>query len=227
MPLMPTRTTVNFGMSFAPPRPTVAQRLGRHGRIQRLGNGRAEIFAAPDFIMPAGCKALCELIEARHRPSTVANPNGDTSFRTSQTCDMDAAIPVVHDVQDGICALLGIARTHAEPLQGQRYAPGNTFKRHSDYFEPGSEGYEQYCRIPGHGQRTWTAMAYLDEPEAGGNTVFSDLGIDMKPQAGLLLMWNNLMPDGSPNPATKHEATPVGAGIKRIITQWFRERPWR
>jgi prolyl 4-hydroxylase len=231
MPMMPTKTKVTFGMQplRAPvlARPNVAQRLASHPRIQRLGNGRAEIFAAPDFLTPAGCAALCDLIEAQNRPSTIANPNGDTGFRTSQTCDMRADIPVVNDTQNGICGLLGLPRTHAEPLQGQRYAPGQTFKRHSDYFDPNSEGFELYCRKPGHGQRTWTAMAYLDEPETGGHTVFSDLGIDMTPKAGLLLMWNNLMPDGTPNPATMHEATPVGAGIKRIITQWFRERPWR
>lgn len=221
---------ISFGMTLTPrPAPvrvmTPGQRLASHPRIQRIGNGKAEIFLVPDFLMPAGCAALCDLIEQKRRPSTVANANGDYAFRTSETCDMDARIKVVDDVQKSICGLLGISRMHAEPLQGQRYAPGQEFKAHSDTFTPGSPDYEKYCSVSG--QRTWTAMAYLDEPQAGGHTVFDRLEIDVRPHAGHLLVWNNLLPDGTPNDATMHHATPVQAGIKRVITQWFRQREWR
>jgi len=234
MTLTPSKTTVTFGTLRAPvlrmptpaqPRiPTPAERLSAHRMVQRIGNGAAEIFMAPTFIMPAGCRALCDLIESKRRPSTLADPNGDQTFRTSETCDMDASIGVVNDVRTAICTLLGIDQRFAEPLQGQRYSPGQQFKRHGDYFRVGSDDYEKYCAVSG--QRTWTAMAYLDEPEAGGHTVFSDLDIDMKPTTGTLLMWNNLLPDGTPNMATMHQATPVEIGVKRIITLWFRQRPW-
>lgn len=242
-PTTPARPTISFGMTLqpqmrftprgpfvkAPPTPprlqvTTAQRLASHTRIQRVGNGKAEIFIAPDFLTSGGCLALCDLIEAKRRPSTIANANGDNAFRTSETSDMDPLIPVVSSVQNAICGLLGIDRIHAEPLQGQRYSPGQQFKAHTDYFEPGSRDYEKYCSVAG--QRTWTAMAYLDEPEAGGHTVFAALDLDVTPKTGMLLLWNNLLPDGTPNVATMHHATPVEAGVKRVITQWYRERKW-
>lgn len=238
----PIKPTITFGMQLQPgirlqparPQPqtgpsgirqTTGQRLAAHPRIKRIGNGRAEIFVAPDFITAGGRKALCDLIDAKRRPSTIANSNGDYAFRTSETSDLDPAIPVVDSVQNAICGLLGISRIYSEPLQGQRYAPGQQFKAHTDYFEPGSVDYDRYCSVAG--QRTWTAMAYLDEPEAGGHTVFEHLGLDVKPVAGMLLMWNNLLPDGTPNVATMHHATPVISGVKRVITQWHRQRPWR
>lgn len=235
----PITPTITFGMQLRPriamPQPLArpplraqagspGARLASHPRIQKVGNGKAEIFIAPDFLTAGGRDQLCALIEAKRRPSTIANSNGDYAFRTSETCDMDRAMPVVAGVQNAICGLLGIDIGHAEPLQGQRYAPGQEFKAHTDYFEPGSKDYDRYCSVSG--QRTWTAMAYLDEPEAGGHTIFGQLDLDVKPVPGMLLLWNNLLPDGRPNVATMHHATPVERGFKRVITQWFRQRRW-
>ena len=33
-------------------------------------------------------------------------------------------------------------------------------------------------------------------------------------------------PDGSVNPSTIHQGMKVRAGVKYVITKWFRERPW-
>ena len=118
----------------------------------------------------------------------------------------------------------GLDARHAEPLQGQYYAVGQEFKAHTDTFEPGGEDYERYCSVAG--QRTWTLMVYLNEPGAGGATRFKQLGKIIQPETGKLLAWNNLLQDGQPNYATLHQGMPVRAGVKYIITSWFRERPW-
>ena len=75
------------------------------------------------------------------------------------------------------------------------------------------------------GQRTWTAMAYLNEPEEGGATRFRTIGKTIRPELGKLIAWNNLLPDGRPNPATLHQGMKVRRGVKYVITKWFRERP--
>ena len=69
-------------------------------------------------------------------------------------------------------------------------------------------------------------MIYLDAPEAGGATVFPHLDIEVVPKVGRLLAWNNMARDGSPNSWTIHEGCAVEAGIKHIVTKWYRERPW-
>jgi prolyl 4-hydroxylase len=42
----------------------------------------------------------------------------------------------------------------------------------------------------------------------------------------MLLAWDNMAADGSPNTATLHEGMAVLEGTKYIITKWFREEPW-
>ena len=43
---------------------------------------------------------------------------------------------------------------------------------------------------------------------------------------GTLLIWNNLNAEGEPNTNTLHQGMPVLAGVKYVITKWYRERPW-
>jgi prolyl 4-hydroxylase len=69
-------------------------------------------------------------------------------------------------------------------------------------------------------------MIYLNEPKAGGATRFKRIDKTVQPEAGKLLAWNNLLPDGRVNPDTLHHGMKVRAGTKYIITKWFREKPW-
>ena len=109
-------------------------------------------------------------------------------------------------------------------MQGQRYAVGQEFKQHTDYFEPAGVDYERYCGVAGN--RTWTVMIYLNEPEAGGATRFKAIDKIVQPETGKLLAWDNRRPDGSLNAATLHHGMKVRSGTKYVITKWFRERPW-
>jgi prolyl 4-hydroxylase len=123
-----------------------------------------------------------------------------------------------------LAAYAGLDPGHAEPLQGQRYAVGQEFKAHTDTFEPGGPDYERFCSSAG--QRTWTMMVYLNQPAAGGATRFKQISKMIHPETGKLVAWDNLLPDGRPNYATLHQGMPVRAGVKYIITCWFRQRPW-
>ena len=93
-------------------------------------------------------------------------------------------------------------------------------KPHWDYYEPGTNLFERYAGV--RGNRTWTFMVYLNDEMVGGATRFTRLGLAFKPKLGMALFWNNLKPDGSPNPATMHCGEPVISGVKVIITKWFR-----
>ena len=76
------------------------------------------------------------------------------------------------------------------------------------------------------GQRIATLIMYLNDVEAGGATAFTVLGFQIEPKPGVLLVWNNALPDGRPNEATLHAGTPVVRGAKYIITKWYRTRKW-
>ena len=51
-------------------------------------------------------------------------------------------------------------------------------------------------------------------------------GFKVPPRAGMLLAWNNMNPDGTPNTLTLHEGTAVVEGTKYVVTKWFREGRW-
>jgi prolyl 4-hydroxylase len=181
-----------------------------------------ELFIVRGFLDGQTCAALIERIDDKRRPSEIADDQGVASFRTSETCDLDWRDPLIAEVDRKIAGLLGLSLEASEPLQGQRYAPGQEFKAHTDTFEPG--GYDYYVHTAGTGQRTWTAMIYLNRPEDGGATRFKRIGKTIQPELGKLVAWNNLLADGRPNPATLHQGMKVRRGTKYILTKWFRER---
>ena len=200
-----------------------AQRLVAAVGVQRVPTRELALFIVRNFLDLDTCAALIERIDDRRRPSEIADDLGVANFRTSETCDLDWRDPVVGAVDARIADLLGLPLGASEPLQGQRYAPGQEFKPHTDTFEPG--GYDFYRHTAETGQRTWTAMIYLNEPDEGGATRFKSIGKTVQPETGKLLAWNNLLPDGRPNPATLHQGMKVRRGTKYVLTKWFRERP--
>jgi prolyl 4-hydroxylase len=200
-----------------------AARLASTHGVQRVPTRDLELFIVRGFLDRTACAALIERIDASRRPSTIADDSGIANFRTSETCDLDSGDPVVADVERKIGDLLGLPLDHGEPLQGQRYAPGQEFRPHTDTFNPG--GYDCLVHTQRGGQRSWTAMIYLNEPEDGGATRFKTICKTVQPETGKLLTWNNLMPDGAPNPATLHQGMKVRRGTKYVLTKWFRQHP--
>ena len=203
----------------------VRARLAADPAVHRIEDARIELFAVGDFLTGDECARLVAMIDAAARPSSLHQLDYASGFRTSFSADLDPRNPFVAGISARIDALLGVRPAIGEPVQGQRYLAGQEFRPHNDWFYT-SESY-----WPGEarrgGQRSWTAMAYLNAPEAGGATAFTLLGFQIEPEPGVLLLWNNALPDGRPNEATLHAGLPVVSGAKYIITKWYRTRHWR
>ncbi|MEG3179733.1 2OG-Fe(II) oxygenase [Sphingomonas sp. LT1P40] len=203
---------------------TITARLEAHPSVRKAKVDAAQIYYYQNFLSDAECDTLIRLIDVNRRPSTLLAASDDPYFRTSESCDLDRWAPEVRAIDERMASLIGTPPEHGETMQGQRYAPGQQFRAHYDWF---SENQEYWAAMKASGgQRTWTAMIYLNDVEEGGATWFPQAGIRVAPKRGMLLAWNNMKPDGAPNPATLHEGTPVVAGVKYIITKWFREHPW-
>lgn len=203
----------------------IAEALARAEGVQKVPSPKLHLYIKRAFLSLEECSRIVALIDARRRPSTIADDLGDSLFRTSETCDLDSAHLDVGAVERRIAQLTGLDLAYGEPIQGQRYAAGQEFKVHTDYFEPDGPDYLRYCSLSG--QRTWTVMIYLNEPEAGGATRFRAIDKTVQPETGKLLAWNNLTADARVNGNTLHHGMKVRAGAKYVLTKWFRERPWR
>lgn len=202
----------------------IAQRLDANSAVTRADVPGVQVYYHLDFLDTAQCDTLIAMIDANRRPSSLLSDKAGADFRTSESCDMDRYAPQVQPIDQAIARLLGLPEENGETLQGQRYAPGQHFRAHHDYFHEG-ESYWQQMQASG-GQRTWTTMIYLNDVAEGGATWFPQAGFKIAPRRGMLLAWNNMKADGTPNELTLHEGTDVVEGTKYIVTKWFRERSW-
>jgi prolyl 4-hydroxylase len=203
---------------------SVSQRLTRNCAVQIVSGQGIDLYCYQNFLNRQECGGLIAMIEVDRKPSGLLSVTDDPDFRTSESCDLDRWHPFVQGIDAKICDLTGLKPRQGETLQGQRYGVGKQFKAHHDYFHVG-EAYWDDEKKRG-GQRCWTAMIYLDEPQGGGETLFSTAGLQVTPRAGMLLAWNNMDRKGVPNPNALHESLPVTSGIKNIVTKWYRERYW-
>ena len=202
----------------------VRERLAADQSVYRVPVERAEIFAVGQFLAPGECARLRALIDTVARPSDTFETGAHAGYRSSYSGDVDPADSFVRMIERRIADLLGIDLAWGETIQGQRYLPGQEFRAHRDWFDPAAAYWPR--EVANGGQRSWTAMVYLNDVEEGGVTEFPLIEVSIAPQAGALLAWNNAAPDGRPNPDVLHAALPVVSGVKYVITKWFRTRDW-
>jgi prolyl 4-hydroxylase len=189
--------------------------------LRRVESEKLQLYTLEDFLTPKECAKIVALASHHLRPSTLSYASNDAAFRTSTTADLcHLKSPVATGIDAKICRTLGIRVEYSEGIQAQRYDVGQQFKPHWDYFPPDTQVFRRLAGL--RGNRTWTFMVYLNDVAAGGATRFTEIDYAVSPKAGMAVLWNNLLPDGTPNTATMHCGEPVLAGQKIIITKWFR-----
>jgi prolyl 4-hydroxylase len=202
----------------------VTRRLATNPLVEQVEAPDIQLYVYQGFLSLKDCQILIKKIDAEAIPSTLYKGTEVDGFRTSSSCNLNRWDPDVGRVETRMSDVLGIDNSFAETMQGQRYYVGQEFKAHHDFFHP-NQGYWEK-EGPSGGQRSWTAMIFLNEPEEGGATEFPHLGIGVRPSAGMMLIWNNANLDGTLNYNSLHTGTPVIKGEKHIITKWYRQNNW-
>ncbi|WOJ96471.1 2OG-Fe(II) oxygenase [Congregibacter brevis] len=194
-----------------------------NSNVTTLFEDELQLYAIRNFLSARQCEQLVNAIKGDAHPSKVDSYDQQSDMRSSRTCSLRIhEHPFVGSINTAIANTLGLSNTWAEVTQGQWYEPGQQYKPHPDYFVPGTAEYDRFAKTGG--QRTWTFMIYLNQPEAGGGTHFLKVDETILPEQGMAICWNNLLRSGAPNPNTVHAGLPVEAGSKFIITKWFRDR---
>ena len=202
----------------------VRARLAADPSVHRIPTDRAEIWGVTGFLSQPECVQVIEMIDRVAQPSRLFESTYAKNYRTSYSGDVERGDPFVRMIERRIDDLLGIPHTYGETMQGQRYTPGQEFKQHNDWFYTKAPYWKDEKRRGG--QRSFTAMIYLNAVDEGGTTDFTKIGLSIPPQPGVLLIWNNTLTDGTPNEDTMHAGTPVERGVKYVITKWYRTRRW-
>jgi prolyl 4-hydroxylase len=193
------------------------------GVSEKLPAVGLELYRVRDFADSASCGALIALIERDLSPSAAPGNGGDPGLRTSTSCNLSPGDAPAAAFEAKVADLLGLNLRFSEVAQGHRYQIGQESEPHHDFFHRGESNYEDAATTGG--QRTWTAMLFLNRPDDGGYTNFPAAAVRAAPEQGTLLVWNNMGVDGRPNPNSLHHTLTVEAGLKYVVTKRFRERP--
>jgi len=126
-------------------------------------------------------------------------------------------------IQARIGAAAAAPVDHMEAFAVLNYAPGEEASEHHDYLDPAVPAYA--AELQRLGQRTATALLYLNDDYTGGETDFPELGLKHRGQAGDALLFFNVDPDGRPDPRTLHAGRPPTSGQKWVLSQFIRSRP--
>lgn len=192
-----------------PPQGAAGEQISQSPEVRRF----------PALFTPEECAFLAEAAQARFKPALIFH-EGQQKFvadpiRTSDAAGFPVAFewPAVHALNRRLAAASGTDVRQGETLQILRYAPGQEYRVHLD-------------AIPGlANQRALTFLVSLSEGYEGGETLFTETGLAAKGRTGDGLLFRNALPDGRPDPMSRHAGRPVTSGIKIIASRWIRERP--
>lgn len=182
------------------------------------------------FLQANECDALVRLAQLALQESVVVDQDTGESVqhpaRTGSLAFMKPGSGLIDSIEARIASLLQWPLASIEHLQVIGYAPSEEYRAHHDCFDESSDGAEVHLNRGG--QRVGTLLMYLKAPESGGATRFPQLGdLQVQPQCGSALWFQNVRTDGKPDPRLLHAGDPVTQGVKWVCTAWVRESAWR
>nr|XP_016993122.2 prolyl 4-hydroxylase subunit alpha-2-like [Drosophila takahashii] len=144
-----------------------------------------------------------------------------SSLRTCKTMRIkdSAHHSLMKNMNQRVMDATGLSDFESEELQISNYGIAGHLYEHED----SSQTVE--CEFWKTGNRIITALFYLSDVELGGETVFPFLDLRVQTQKGSLLVWYNILLNGTSDWRTTHISCPILMGDKWIATKWFREYP--
>uniref|UniRef100_A0A7N6AFX5 procollagen-proline 4-dioxygenase n=1 Tax=Anabas testudineus TaxID=64144 RepID=A0A7N6AFX5_ANATE len=165
---------------------------------------RPRIVRYHDIVTEKEMERVKELAKPRLRRATVHDPQTGklttAHYRVSKSAWLGAfEHPVVDTINQRIEDVTGLDVTTAEDLQVANYGVGGQYEPHFDF-------------------------GRMSDVQAGGATVFTDVGAAVQPKKGTAVFWYNLHPSGEGDYRTRHAACPVLVGNKWVSNKWIHER---
>lgn len=185
----------------------------KHPRMIMFGN----------VVTDEECDHLISNAKSRIEKSTVVSHEDGTNVfhghRTSSGMFYGRGeTELIATIEKRIAQLLNWPVEKGERMQILQYNEGAQYKSHYDFFDTNAE---HTSKIIQHGgNRVGTLVIYLNEPEMGGSTAFTDIGFEVNPKKGNAVFFSYDTPDAAS--LTMHAGSPVIKGEKWIAVKWMR-----
>jgi prolyl 4-hydroxylase len=198
------------------PPPDIDAQTGHPKQLQAfLAVEDPEVLLVPNFLNDKEMDHMLELAENLWHPSGVQVGQNKqkqvTDARTSYSCIFQPGhTEMVAEIERRVSNLAGISVDYLEQLALVRYRPGEFFITHHD-----------------GDHRTKTVFIYLNDlPEdAGGHTVFPNLGVQFAPRKGCAVVWKNIKDDGTEDSRLIHAGVAPFSGVKYGVNCFFHTAP--
>ena len=207
--------------------PTARFRVGER-TIRVLTRSREPALAVlADVLSAEECAALIALAKPRLTPSTIVNPTTGRDVVAAHRSSLGMFFrleenPLIAALDRRISDLMRLPLENGEGFQVLCYPSGTETTAHFDYLQPSNEA--NRASIARSGQRVSTLIAYLNDVEQGGETVFPTLGLSVLPQRGNAVYFEYCNSQGQVDPKSLHGGNPVLSGEKWVLTKWMRQR---
>ena len=168
------------------------------------------------------CDQLIQLSKERLKPSTVIDQRtgeiklatGRTSKGTYFSFDENE---LISKLEKRISEITNTPVENGEGLQVLKYEVGEEYKLHFDFFPTNKVDNSK------GGQRIGTFLLYLNDVEAGGETVFPKVGLSIVPKKGAAVYFHYGNSKDQVDRKTLHASIPVSNGEKWVATKWIRK----
>lgn len=200
-----------------------------HGDIRILSRcERPYVIGLGNVLSRGECEALIDYARPNLKRAEVVGENEGESVIDPRRTAEETAIelgetPLIARIDARIRELTGLPVSHGEGLQVMRYTEGAEYQPHFDFFDGASAGSRARLKV---GQRVATLVMYLNDVDAGGETIFPNAGIEVVPQAGNAVYFAYADAQGRCDQLSFHGGAPVWKGEKWIATKWLRDRPF-
>lgn len=188
------------------------------------------IITIPSFLTEEECDNIISRSNKFNTGSVATNRNNNrkdvenTSVRDCQVAWIDPKRSLfAKTLRERVANIFSVSPETGEKIQLAKYATGGFFVPHFDSFD------ENLMKVYGNvggfgptGQRIYTAIIYLNTC-VGGSTIFPEVGVEIPPEKGKLLLFDLIDKNNRVLPTHLHEGSKVLEGEKWICTLWFRE----
>jgi prolyl 4-hydroxylase len=176
-------------------------------------------------LSPEECKELIRLSQNKLQRSAVVNPVTGLEEYVEERTSSGTFFALnenefIAKLDRRISRIMNWPMENGEGIQILNYKVGGEYRPHFDYFEHTESGDQRHLT---GGQRVSTLVIYLNDVEAGGETIFPELDLSVSPKMGAAVYFEYCNSLNQTDPLTLHGGAPVTKGEKWIATKWMRQ----
>lgn len=207
-----------------------AIRVLAQGKQSFLCSHEPPILLVRNFLSEAECRELQDMASKQGWTRAEDSVRKASVAVLGRGCDTDRE-GLSATIRARAAGLLGLPEGHCESLHCEKYTAGEEHRAHVDFVQESdvrlavqqADPLAETNRLVG-GQRHTTVLTFLNDLEEGegGETVFTQIGIRVRPVRGAALVWPNVGKNGMPDQRMMHASLPVDCSKKVVVSAWLR-----